>query len=218
MKKRILLLLSIISIGILLNSCSVSNDVASNGIIQKRKYNKGFFLKKKAFKTDTKKQTIKGDYVVFNDQKITDQVSGTIKIQDQANALNLSENSIDKINNYPISSFTDNGHKIKKKTLVKKKLNLTEKYIAKQLVNHDKLLKRDLARKIFIKTGKQLVTSNDEEIDPILLYVLCFLLPPVAVGLVTDWNTNDVILNIILTCLCGLPGIIHALIVVSKNV
>lgn len=50
-----------------------------------------------------------------------------------------------------------------------------------------------------------------------LLYVLAIVIPPVAVGLVTDWETKPLIISIILTILCGIPGIIHALIVVSKN-
>ncbi|HIP35519.1 MAG TPA: YqaE/Pmp3 family membrane protein [Crocinitomix sp.] len=54
--------------------------------------------------------------------------------------------------------------------------------------------------------------------DPILLYLLAFFIPPVAVGLVTDWDMGQVVLNIILWALCVIPGIIHALIVVSKNV
>ena len=50
-----------------------------------------------------------------------------------------------------------------------------------------------------------------------LLYVLCFFIPWLAVGLATDWDIKKVLINILLTMLCGIPGIIHAFIVVSKN-
>ena len=48
-----------------------------------------------------------------------------------------------------------------------------------------------------------------------LLYVLCFFIPWLAVGLATDWDIKKVIINILWTMLCGIPGIIHAFIVVS---
>ena len=63
------------------------------------------------------------------------------------------------------------------------------------------------------KSGKKSLS------DDLLLicFILCFIIPPVAVGLITDWDINKVLLNLLLTILCGIPGIIHALIVVSDN-
>jgi uncharacterized membrane protein YqaE (UPF0057 family) len=70
-----------------------------------------------------------------------------------------------------------------------------------------------------IKALKKSVKSQKKSDDvPVgLLYVLCFFFPFVAVGLVTDWDISAVLINILLTALCGIPGIIHAFIVVSKN-
>jgi|GEM_PF-1739794 uncharacterized membrane protein YqaE (UPF0057 family) len=70
-----------------------------------------------------------------------------------------------------------------------------------------------------IKAMKKAVKSQKKSDDvPVgLLYVLCFFFPFVAVGLVTDWDIKAVLINILLTALCGIPGIIHAFIVVSKN-
>jgi uncharacterized membrane protein YqaE (UPF0057 family) len=70
-----------------------------------------------------------------------------------------------------------------------------------------------------IKALKKAVKSQKKSDDvPVgLLYVLCFFFPFVAVGLVTDWDIKAVLINILLTALCGIPGIIHAFIVVSKN-
>jgi uncharacterized membrane protein YqaE (UPF0057 family) len=65
---------------------------------------------------------------------------------------------------------------------------------------------------------KALKTQNKSDDIPVgLLYVLCFFIPFVAVGLVTDWDVKEVIINLLLTFLCGIPGIIHAIIVVSRN-
>ena len=59
--------------------------------------------------------------------------------------------------------------------------------------------------------------KKSDDVPVGLLYVLCFFFPFVAVGLVTDWDIKAVLINILLTALCGIPGIIHAFIVVSKN-
>lgn len=50
--------------------------------------------------------------------------------------------------------------------------------------------------------------------DTALLIILAILIPPLAVYLYFDeWNKTCTI-NLILTLLCGLPGVIHALIVI----
>jgi len=61
-------------------------------------------------------------------------------------------------------------------------------------------------------------TSNQSgksgEDSTILLVILAILLPPLAVYLYFDeWNKTCTI-NLILSLLCGLPGVIHALIVI----
>jgi len=55
------------------------------------------------------------------------------------------------------------------------------------------------------------------ETDTLLLVILCFLLPPLAVYLKYNEAGKPFIVNIILTLLCGLPGIIHALIHVLRK-
>jgi len=55
------------------------------------------------------------------------------------------------------------------------------------------------------------------EVSTILLVILSFFIPPLAVFLYEGEWTNRVLLNIILTLLCGIPGVIHALIVILGN-
>lgn len=70
-----------------------------------------------------------------------------------------------------------------------------------------------------IKALKKAVKSQKKSDDvPIgLLYVLCFFVPFIVVGIVTDWDIPTVLINLLWTLLCGIPGIIHALIIVSRN-
>jgi len=51
--------------------------------------------------------------------------------------------------------------------------------------------------------------------DKIVIYVLCVILPPLAVGLWTDWQMPTV-WNILWTILWWVPGVVHAFIVVTR--
>jgi uncharacterized membrane protein YqaE (UPF0057 family) len=50
----------------------------------------------------------------------------------------------------------------------------------------------------------------------VLLVILAFFLPPLAVYLYEGSWTKRCTTNLILTLLCGLPGLIHALIVILE--
>lgn len=68
------------------------------------------------------------------------------------------------------------------------------------------------------KEIKHASNSSKKDDTPLgLLYVLCILIPFVAVGLVTDWDGKTVLINILWCLLCGIPGIIHAFIVVNRE-
>jgi len=58
------------------------------------------------------------------------------------------------------------------------------------------------------------VSSDDRKI---LIYLLCWFVPPAAVYLIDDGITGRFWTNVILTLLCGIPGIIHAFILASKH-
>lgn len=62
----------------------------------------------------------------------------------------------------------------------------------------------------FIKKVKHLLAPST-----LVLIVLCFFIPFLAVGLKTDWSIS-VLWNLLWCCLGVIPGIIHALIVVTR--
>lgn len=59
--------------------------------------------------------------------------------------------------------------------------------------------------------------SSSKDVDTTLLYILCFFIPVVAVGLVTDWDINKVLISLLLSLLCWFPAVIHAFITVNDN-
>ena len=64
---------------------------------------------------------------------------------------------------------------------------------------------------------KEIKKALKDDVPVGLLYVLCFFIPWVAVGLATNWDIETVVYNILWSLLCGIPGIIHAFIVVRNN-
>jgi uncharacterized membrane protein YqaE (UPF0057 family) len=71
--------------------------------------------------------------------------------------------------------------------------------------------------KTILKQKLPSTSKKADDIDITLLYILCVLIPFVAVGIVTDWEVKDVVINLLLSILCWIPGIIHAFITVNKN-
>jgi len=105
-------------------------------------------------------------------------------------------------------------HGKKKISSLKEKVAVSNLSKRKQIRKIDRASKKINANSFNNKTKHK---SSSDDTPVWVLYVLAWFIPFLAVGLVTNWETKPVVINILLTLLCGLPGIIHAMIVVSKN-
>ena len=85
------------------------------------------------------------------------------------------------------------------------------------IVNSKNHTTKAISKKDVVKHTKSIKKAAGGDTPLGLLYVLCILIPFVAVGLATDWDVKTVLINVLWCLLCGLPGIIHAFIVVSRN-
>jgi len=71
------------------------------------------------------------------------------------------------------------------------------------------------ATTVFEKAAQR-EAAKGGDVDPVVLIILAIFLPPLAVYLYEGSWTKRCTVNVILTLLCGLPGMIHALIVVLE--
>jgi len=200
MKRKVKSML-IIAISVLTFSCSTSNDVAGKFGIQKRKYTKGFSISK--FKKISKSNSNDNQEILVENstpKTNTIQEAKTKEVKHNSTS-NVVNNTLEKEN---LSTLKPVLVQTKKNKVITLKDNYKSKEV-KQIIK--KKVKNTIAT---IKS-----TSSDDEI---LYYILAFLIPFLAVGLVTDWDLGQVLLNVFLTMLCGIPGIIHAIIVVKNNV
>jgi len=197
----------------LATSCSTSNDVASNRGIQKRKYNKGFFISKNTKSFDKKSQTKNTKQIL-----VEEEVAEVINSQTEtSNEMNSNKNiSLDKNNNIAEQSntktstnttnFQENSANIKK--------NNTETTDNNTFENNT-ISKKDV-NKVKHKVNSKSTSSGDDML--ILLVILAFLIPFVAVGIKTDWDITKVLIALLLSIFFWIPGIIYALLIVFDKI
>ena len=204
------LLLAVLVVGFAISSCSIEKRLHQKGFNVEWNKNLGSLKKDKKQKQDfvsseeaeeiavVSPKTIKAPAVNSNNilvDEVTLNESNEVSVlgdKNTTNELNSQEN--ETINTTKIE-------KVKKAILATKASSSKKVSIDNKTIASTKIVKKAL--------------NNGPSTG--LLYVLCFFIPFLAVGLATDWDTNAVLINILWTLLCGIPGIIHAIIVVGKN-
>lgn len=210
--KRIVFVASVLT-GLIISSCA-TNNVASNGLIQKRKHNKGFHLNFPSKVSDSEAK----EGIASNDIKSS---SDDIIVKNSAieNKLVVSEVKSADIDYAPVETVaepvaTKNDFRIQPKLKANKspKASVVVSPIRKIRSIEDSK-KSDLSiQQDYSKKNDS--GNNGLRADTVLLVILCFLLPPLAVYLYEGSWTSRCTVNLILTLLCGIPGVIHGLIVV----
>jgi len=97
---------------------------------------------------------------------------------------------------------------------------VTKRNEVKSNTSHSKVTLKEKVKVVkAIHQAKKAASKRGDAdgVPTILLYVFALILPPVAVGLVTVWDLEQTLINVALTFLCWLPGIVHAIIVVNRN-
>jgi len=179
-----------------IQSCSTSNDVVSNGLLQKRKFNKGYHYAglakgaEKASKLNNSTAVTTVNEVKTN----TPLLQASIKNTPSAAIANRTPTKTIAPNVFESNATTS--------TLSKKQVKKEVKQVVKQV------------KQMKVKSQKE---NNMPSDDKLLYIILAILIPFVAVGLVTDWDITQVLIAFLLTWLCWIPGIIYAIMKVNDN-
>jgi uncharacterized membrane protein YqaE (UPF0057 family) len=101
-------------------------------------------------------------------------------------------------------------------------INKVEELTGKKMSFKEKIAFK-VAKMKMKKAQKTVVASMKSDdglaapgIDKGVYIILAIFIPFLAVGLATDWKGNDWLIALLLTALCGLPGVIYALVKMSK--
>lgn len=203
MKKIALLLTAAFTMTLVLDSCSV----------QKRYHRKGFTVnwnnasvKMKKNQKTVHSESIQEDIVV-SDSKKTEKF--TRKYEAPAS------NDIATVEKATFPSMPSQVN-----ASLKNKINQhgTTNFIAsKEDLNEQKAKSTKKEAKAIIKAIKKDQKKQGSNTDIALLVILALFIPPLAVYLYEGYWTDRCTINLILTLLCGIPGMIHALIVILEG-
>ncbi|MGB1041045.1 MAG: YqaE/Pmp3 family membrane protein [Flavobacteriales bacterium] len=210
-----------IALGIIfLAACSTSNEVTSNRLFQKRKYKKGWHINSsKSFDKSSKGK--KNEEIAAVKEKVakTTTVSSE-KVEKEVIPSTNQDVVSSEIETTTVSSA--NSVDLVEYTTVTKKNNSSveeDQNIAEGISNTFEEIavsENELSSEDSIQ-GTDKEEKNDKSSDDdmlILLYILAVLIPFVAVGIVTDWDIKKVLINLLLSFLCYIPGVIHAFITI----
>ena len=205
------LLLAVLLVGFAISSCSIEKRLHQKGFNVEWNNNLGSFKKDKKEKQDVVSSEAAEEIAVVSPKTTkAPSVNNSIAIsvddvtlnESNETSLLVEENTTNEVNSP--ESETINTTKIEKVKLAMrapKASSSKEVASAKKTMASTKLVKKALK----------------DEVPTILLYVLCFFIPFLAVGLATDWDVTAVVINLLLCFLFFLPGVIHAIIVVGRN-
>jgi uncharacterized membrane protein YqaE (UPF0057 family) len=202
MKKFILLFSVAFIMTLVLDSCSV----------QKRYHRKGFTVNWNNASVKMKKNR----KVVNSENTEETIVSNSEKKEKLANnyhANRTNDMAAIAAGNTPIAV---DGLNRSQETMSSREKTTNTTFSVKELANQNIKSTRKSAKKI-IKTIKKEQKKQGSNTDTVLLVILALFIPPLAVYLYEGYWTERCTINLILTLLCGLPGLIHALIVVLEG-
>lgn len=198
----------LVGLALILGSCGSSNNVVSNGLIQKRKYKKGFFFKSNADLRVVRENAKEKNSVVVNGENIEiyDGLSADISpSQDLNTSLASGKESQATKDLIPLGMEGVSIQRNLKETTSPQFISNTKTKNEVRTSSREKIEQR---RKIDSNSNS---TSADDRL--ILLVILAILIPPLAVFLARGIGTEFWI-SLILTLLFYFPGMIYSLLVV----
>ena len=196
----------LVGLALILGSCGSSNNVVSNGLIQKRKYKKGFFFKSNTDLRVVRENAKEKNSIVVNGENIEnyDGLSADISpSQDLNTSLALGKERQATKDLIPLRIEDVSIQRNSKETNSPQFISNTKTKNEVRTSSREKIEQR---RKIDSNS-----TSADDRL--ILLVILAILIPPLAVFLARGIGTEFWI-SLILTLLFYFPGMIYSLLVV----
>jgi uncharacterized membrane protein YqaE (UPF0057 family) len=201
-------------VGFVLAACGTSNDVVSGHLISKRKVNKGFFMNhSKTPKSDgVETQEVRQPFIQYNTEQAEElTVAENITAQPEQELAFVEEKQ-------PLlSDETPNDLSIETDAVTESP-NPAEKQVETVSVTRTVKTKIDKSDRTEFRQAKKEYRQAESEDGTrlLILVIICLFIPPLAVYLHEgSWNSTCWI-NLLLTLLFFLPGMIHGLIVILR--
>lgn len=197
-------------LGLLLAACGTSNNVVSGHLISKRKVNKGFFINhsKDLKSVPADEQEARQPFIQYSEEEAVELAVTDAVPANEAQASDAA----------PMADLVLMESSAEQEELVSANPELTQKSV-KEKPAAPQELRSDKKTKAELRQAKKEIKKELREDGSrlLLLVIICIILPPLAVFLHEgSWNTTCWI-NLLLTILGYLPGLIHGLIVILRD-
>lgn len=205
------LLLAVLVVGFAISSCSIEKRLHQKGFNVEWNKNLGSLKKDKKQKQDYVSSEVAEEIAVVSPK--------TIKVPAVNSSNNILVDEVTLNESNEVSVLVDDNTNNELNSQENKTINTTKIENVKLSINAPKAASsKEVAVDNKTKTSTKIVKKAlKNDVPKGLLYVLCFFIPWVAVGLATDWDIKTIVYNLLWTLLCGIPGIIHAIIIVGRN-
>ena len=181
--------------------------ILSSCTVERRLHNSGFHVKW------NKSHSTSETEVSVNENKKVDEVV-EISTKSENNEVAVRENETFNAGAVDAVELNEN---VSLKTN-KKSLDVEVVEVVSTQKHENKLNTRFAHRKAKLEFKKAVKNNSSIDDMEVLLLILCFLIPFLAVGLATDWDVTKVLICLILSLLFWIPGIIYALLVVLNKI
>lgn len=187
-----------------LASCSTSNEVVNNGLFQKRKYNKGWYVNKSS--TIGKSKSVdKNEDIAYVIEKSTENEAHTNLVSFESNTVKSNENS----SQISKESENNNTQRIEKITVKIEEVNKEENVEDSQITLINKSHQHKTSE-TFLIPSPQKISSQDKKTggagsstNTLLLIIIAFFISWLSVGIYTGWETTPTLINLALWLLGG---------------
>ena len=201
------LLLALLVVGFAISSCSIEKRLHQKGFNVEWNKNLGSLKKDKKQKQDFVTSEVEEEIaVVSNKTTKTPSVNNNSAISVDGVTLNESNDASVFVEDITTNEVNSEVSSVVNNTKTEKVNSSSKASSSKEVASNKTMNSTKIVKK-----------ANNKDVSKGLLYLLCFFIPWLAVGLATDWDVKTVVINILWTCLCGIPGIIHAIIIVGRN-
>lgn len=179
--------------------------VVSSCTIEKRVYNSGYHVTWKNGKTISEQNEFEASNRVVSPEEESIETITSIENPSQKSVIETTKTQTSTLNAKEVNT----NNPLNEKEVVSSKSQGNTMSSSKKKTGNIKSSAERLN-----KTHDQSKNQNDDTVMLVLLLILCFLIPPLAVGIKTDWEMRKLLISLILTFFFWLPGIIYALLIV----
>lgn len=193
MKKIISVFLALL----FLAACTTSNNVASNKLLQKRKYKKGWHVNsnqtvEKSTKSENEELAVTTNANSENKEESTASVNQ--ESESTETETTVAEEEVANENE------SETSEKIKRSKVKEKVKKVTDKLTEKSesFVAKVERGSQTINQKLEESKDSSSNSNSNSDVPLILLVILAFIVPPVAVGLVRGWDSQEFLISLAL--------------------